>query len=696
MRNKCDIMKQILIKKSMLLEMARPKVERTIDPRIWAAMASLCSRTYKSDLGEFAKPLGTTKDVIMARYVSGLIIMKQPCPASANDIDEIKALKQYGHKLVDELHVPIEEIQTLYNQNCGNLPKAEIKKASANNSTGGFFNQANIDKLKQTKKPSLTSIAKKEIRKYITFTYVAHHTIVGKIAGTEQTVIAVILKGSDNLTYFSLFYHRKNRRNISIADYVVDNNKVHMIKSKDSEELRHNMLEVSKKYINDDLTCDIDDCELSFITNDFYELYEIIEDGFKEILNFLEDHIDGIDTTQNTRIEIGTPLYANLYRKEKGYGQEAQSYSIDDISGKEVEFNDYGYTYKSIKVGECIDISGSYYKFLLDVNKVVTSVERSSSMSRSDNYYSKGVKPLYSQNTITNYVPKYKIPYYTTAADAKKDFDGIMNSILLSNNFNNYAFSYGGNWMLTGEYLRASWSYYNFNAISLKGGQYLPALGELIKLYKKTPAMQNLSGFWWSSTPADKTKFWAYDGSRVKALDIIKDMARVSPIIAIKKNNITLVRLNNYLQLIPTQIYRGDPTSFSKKPVVKLTLDDIKKKYNSLSLITPVLKKYMKEKVPMASENRYEFMHRDMFNNHWNYTINGIELYKNELFFNYWTGGDSTDEDGSISFYELPRYAGQRSKIYARHAGTTMTLEYEDMLLTAQKFLYEIIKKYGE
>ena len=75
--------------------------------------------------------------------------------------------------------------------------------------------------------------------------------------------------------------------------------------------------------------------------------------------------------------------------------------------------------------------------------------------------------------------------------------------------------------MLTGEYLRASWSYYNFNAISLKGGQYLPALGELIKLYKKTPAMQKLSGFWWSSTPADKTKFWAYDGSRVKALDIM-------------------------------------------------------------------------------------------------------------------------------------------------------------------------------
>ena len=88
----------------MLLEMARPKVERTIDPRIWAAMASLCSRTYKSDLGEFAKPLGTTKDVIMARYVSGLIIMKQPCPASANDIDEIKALKNDKETPHDFIH----------------------------------------------------------------------------------------------------------------------------------------------------------------------------------------------------------------------------------------------------------------------------------------------------------------------------------------------------------------------------------------------------------------------------------------------------------------------------------------------------------------------------------------------------------------------------------------------------------------
>jgi len=240
----------------MLFEMARPKVERTIDPRIWAAMASLCSRTYKSDLGEFAKPLGTTKEVIMARYVAGLIIMKQPCPSSASEIDEIKALKQYGHKLMDELHVPIEEIQTLYNENCGNLPKAEIKGNSTNNSIptgGGFFNQANIDKLKQSKKPSLVNIAKHEIKKYITFTYITHYATLDNSNKASRKVIAVILKGNDNLTYFSLIYQRRNQRYISIADYVVDNKKVHMIKSKGNEELRENMLAVTKNYINDDL-----------------------------------------------------------------------------------------------------------------------------------------------------------------------------------------------------------------------------------------------------------------------------------------------------------------------------------------------------------------------------------------------------------------------------------------------------------
>ena len=106
-----------------LYEMAK-KVERTIDPKLWAAMASLCSRTYKTDLGEFAKPLGDTKEVLLARYVSGLIILKQPCPNSIQEIDKIRALKQYGHKLVNEFNVSIAEIQQLYNENCGNLPKA--------------------------------------------------------------------------------------------------------------------------------------------------------------------------------------------------------------------------------------------------------------------------------------------------------------------------------------------------------------------------------------------------------------------------------------------------------------------------------------------------------------------------------------------------------------------------------------------
>jgi hypothetical protein len=70
-----------------------------------------------------------------------------------------------------------------------------------------------------------------------------------------------------------------------------------MIKSKDSDELRNNMLDVTKNYINDDLNCDIDDCEVTFIANDFSELYSILNNNFKEIINFLEDNIDEIDTT---------------------------------------------------------------------------------------------------------------------------------------------------------------------------------------------------------------------------------------------------------------------------------------------------------------------------------------------------------------------------------------------------------------
>ena len=679
-------MKQVIIRKSVLTEMARPKVERTIDPKIWATMASLCSRTYKSDKGENAKPIGATKDALLARYVAGLIIMKQPCPTNINDIDDIAALKQYGHKLVDELNVPFEDIQKLYNENCGNLPKAEIKDNTQDKSTGGFFNQANVDKLKNQKKPSVASIATREIKKYITFT-------PGKKHITEQKNIIVILKGSDNNTYFVIIYKNARNNDIYIATYVVDK-KVHMVKDKDIE---NNIYGTIAKDLKSGLLIP-DNSDPIFIANDFYELYYIVPKDFKEIVNFIEDNIDSVDTTQNTNITIGTPLYANIFRKKDGYGQSTECYSIDDITGKdEEEIKDHSdYTYKSIKIGQCIDTDGPYYRFLLDIDNVVTSVEITQSLSRGNNYYTKGVVSLYNGQKIKNYLQKYKINYYTTAAEAKQDFDGIGNCVCLSNNFDTYAFSYGGEWFRLSNGLKAAWAYYDFKAISLKGGQYLPSLGELIKLYKKIPAIQYLDGFIWSSTPASMTKFWAYDGHRIKALDIINDKAHITPLIAIKKNNISYIQINNYLRLDPIQIYRGDPTNFQKKPVIKSTLEDIKKKYNSILLIEPVLKKYLKEKVPLASTDRYEFRYHNMFDDRWNYTINSIELYKGDLMFGYWVGGDSTDEDGYIHFYELPRYAGQTKKIYAERARATMTLKYDDMLQTAQKFLFEIIKKYGE
>jgi hypothetical protein len=68
----------------------------------------------------------------------------------------------------------------------------------------------------------------------------------------------------------------------------------------------------------------------------------------------------------------------------------------------------------------------------------------------------------------------------------------------------------------------------------------------------------------------------------------------------------------------------------------------------------------MKAKCPLTSKDRREFWCRNIFDSHWNYRIHGIELYKNDLYFNYWVGGDSTDDDDLFGFDELPQYPGTK------------------------------------
>lgn len=103
------------------------KVSRTIDPKLWASVSSACSRKYKATMGEDAiPPVKDDAQTLMARYVAGLIIFKQPCPQTLADIDKIGVFKQYAHKLINFMGVSLYDIQVLYNENCGNLPKVNI------------------------------------------------------------------------------------------------------------------------------------------------------------------------------------------------------------------------------------------------------------------------------------------------------------------------------------------------------------------------------------------------------------------------------------------------------------------------------------------------------------------------------------------------------------------------------------------
>ena len=329
-----------LIYDHYLNEMARPKVQRTIDSRIWAAMASLCSRTYKLDMGENAKPLGTTKDALLQRYVSGLIIMKQPCPKDANDIDNIKALKQYGHKLVDELNVPIEEIQNLYNENCGNLPKAEVKTTSApaakpeEKTTGGFFSKANIDKLtggKQSTTKQIANQVKDFAKDYIEFT-VVEHNYDGVVH--RKNPVSFILEGSNKVNYIAILTVGQ-KYELTLYLYELTKKDIKSINPNKNKKMFDNVLNEIKKYYP--TADDLNEKELNYEILPFGDLHNILGDKYTRTMVFIEPYIDdSIGIKQNTNINIGTVLYANQARDTKtGKLKDTTiNFTVERVTGK--------------------------------------------------------------------------------------------------------------------------------------------------------------------------------------------------------------------------------------------------------------------------------------------------------------------------------------------------------------------------
>ena len=113
------IMKDVSkIVKKHLNEMARTKLNKTIDPKIWATVSSICSRNRSTE-AEFIKPnSNATADMLLPRYVAALLIMKKPCPTTIKDIDKIKTFKLVGQQYIQNGGT-IEDIQKLYNENSG-------------------------------------------------------------------------------------------------------------------------------------------------------------------------------------------------------------------------------------------------------------------------------------------------------------------------------------------------------------------------------------------------------------------------------------------------------------------------------------------------------------------------------------------------------------------------------------------------
>lgn len=107
------------------------RVQRTIDPKIWASMSSMSSR-LRSTLGEDAKVMKKDDmNTLLQKYVAGLLTMKVACPNNVSEIDDIRAYKQIGQAYINAGGT-ISDIQKLYVENGGEL-SGNVSATTVNN-----------------------------------------------------------------------------------------------------------------------------------------------------------------------------------------------------------------------------------------------------------------------------------------------------------------------------------------------------------------------------------------------------------------------------------------------------------------------------------------------------------------------------------------------------------------------------------
>lgn len=103
------------------------KIQRTIDSKIWASMSSMSSR-LRSTLAADAKPMKRdTYDVLLQKYVAGLLTMKVDCPNTVADITKNKAYQNIGNAFIEQGGT-IQEIQKLYKENGGVINTSAVSE----------------------------------------------------------------------------------------------------------------------------------------------------------------------------------------------------------------------------------------------------------------------------------------------------------------------------------------------------------------------------------------------------------------------------------------------------------------------------------------------------------------------------------------------------------------------------------------
>lgn len=89
-------------------------------------MSSMSSR-LRSTLGEDAKPMKKdSAQVLLQKYVAGLLTMKVACPKNVSEIEDFKAYKLIGQAYIDAGGT-ISDIQKLYVENGGTINPADMQ-----------------------------------------------------------------------------------------------------------------------------------------------------------------------------------------------------------------------------------------------------------------------------------------------------------------------------------------------------------------------------------------------------------------------------------------------------------------------------------------------------------------------------------------------------------------------------------------